>query len=186
MTDGAICDLLEHEPLNKELGDKIMDGHCPNCASDKLIRWCPNSGFHDLCTHFHCLDCDADYHWPIAWNPPMPVMKMNGKISPSDRQKIADICEAQNIEVPKWWIPIIKRDTHNKVIKLTLICHECNKHKLTTCIVKSGEWHFSRGKTPRGWVDLDNEIDKYGGHKTYTLFCRCPDCWNKICNEASK
>ncbi len=184
--NGAICDLLEHEPANKEVADKLLDGHCPDCGSDKLVRWCPCGGFHDLCTHYHCIGCDSDYCWPIAWTPPMPVTKMKGKLSPRDRRGIAKTCKENGIAIPDFWNPIMESDLEKKIEEVILICYVCNKEKKTEVITQKGEWHWGRGKKPRNWVDTDNEMEYSDAKKMNTIYAQCGECHNRALAKIGK
>lgn len=183
--NGAICDLLEHEPANKEVADKIMGGYCPNCNAEDLIRWCPGSGFHDLCTHFHCMRCDADYCWPIAWEPPLPIVKMNGKLTPLNRRNIADICKRQSIAVPDFWKPIMESDLEPTVKDIILRCYECKKQKHIRVIFEAGYWHWRKGGYARGWVDTDNELYYDKTIKFDVLLARCNHCYETALQEVS-
>jgi hypothetical protein len=178
VVSGAICDLLEHSPSNPEVAKKVLNNECPDCSKHNLIRWCPQSGFHDLCSHFHCLDCDADYCYPIAWSPPMPVVKMKGEICPRDRRYIAKLAKNQNIKVPDWWIPIMQSDLKPVVRKVVLKCYECHNKKETEVIVKAGYYNFGRGKHPRGWfIDRDGAEMYYSDdEKADIILCLCPVC----------
>jgi len=178
--NGAICDLLEHEPSNKEVADKLKEWHCPECNSDKLVRWCPMAGFHELCTHIHCIDCDSDFCWPIAWNPPMPITKMKGELSPKDRRYIAKICKEKGITIPDFWKPIMESDLESRIEEVTLICYECNKEKKVEVITQKGEWHWGRGKKPRNWVGTNNEMFYSKERKSNVIFARCYECYEKV------
>jgi hypothetical protein len=167
---GAICDLLEHEPTNKDVGDKIMNGICPDCgAGGTLVRWCPGSGFHDLCTHFHCVKCDTDYCWPIAWDPPMPIIKMKGTLHPLQRREIIEAAQRQHIVIPDYWEPLLVFDTTPKKEEVKLRCFECQK-EITISIITDGKcWHWQRGKWPRGWDNTDNDLENG------KIYARCKD-----------
>lgn len=180
MANGAICDLLEHEPVNKEVADKIKDDCCPDCNAEGIVRWCPGNNMHDLCTHFHCMKCDADYCWPIAWEPPLPVIKMKGKLSPYDRRAITEICKRHDIAVPDWWKPIMESDLEAKNEHVVLHCYECKKEKAIEVIFQAGSWHWKRGGYARGWVDTDNEIVYEEKRHAHILWARCNDCYQKV------
>ncbi len=72
MGSGAICNFMAwpEEPSNPEVAWKIAIGRCPACLErDTLFKWRAGmlTDWHDLCTHYHCKACDADYCWGIAW-----------------------------------------------------------------------------------------------------------------------
>jgi len=156
---GAICNLLEHNPTNPELADKISKGICPKCGAEAMVPWCPGRGFHDLCTHYHCVRCDTDYCWPIAWDPPMPITEMKGELTPSDRRQIAESAERQGIKLPGCWQILMVKDKGPHIEKAALCCYKCKSEKEVEVLVQDDHWRWPRGKWPRGWsIDEEEEL----------------------------
>ncbi|MFA5049022.1 MAG: hypothetical protein WC516_08415 [Patescibacteria group bacterium] len=161
------------------MASKILKGHCPKCNSTQLVKWHRHYS-DELGSRFHCISCDMDYAWPIAWNPPLPVIKIEGKyLSPLDRRTIAERCKDKGITVPEFWKSIMESDLEPKVATIILRCYECHKEKMMEVIVQAGYWHWKRGCHARGWVNTDNELWHNKERNRTELLARCGDCYKK-------